>query len=567
MTTTLTEIRPGTYYDSVILMQLQKGLVSLPGVLDAGVMMGTPANREMLAQSGLFSPADGVVDPEDLIITVKAESEAMAQAALVQVNKLLERRRSPAVAHDFHPRSLEMAARMHPDSQLVLVSVPGRHAAEVAHQALDLGKHVFLYSDNVSLEDEIALKQSAAEKGLLVMGPDCGTAAINGIGLGFANRTRRGTIGIVAASGTGLQAIMVAVDDLGGGVTHAIGTGGRDLKDQVGAITARQGLALLDSDPDTQVIVLASKPPSPRVAVQLMRLAQTLHKPVVINFLGYAPPARNIDNLHFALTLYETAELAVGVTRARRETAPKLEFAPSQQYLRGLFSGGTLAYETMLVLRAFSMRVYSNVPLDPDDQLPDSTISREHTIVDLGEDEFTVGRLHPMMDNDLRLRRLQQEVADTETAVILLDVVLGDGAHPNPASELGDAIAAAKTAARSAGRHLEVVALVLGSESDPQDAADQIQQLRQAGARVETRTEAAACYVGRIITSLIPSTNADIQPVDLNAFVGSLDVINVGLESFFESLTQQGAAAIHVDWRPPAQGNEELMSILKKMKN
>jgi FdrA protein len=548
-------------------MQLQKGLVSLPGVLDAGVMMGTPANREMLAQSGLFSPAAGVVDPEDLIITVKAESEAMAQAALVQVNKLLERRRSPAAAHDFHPRSLEMAARMHPDSQLVLVSVPGRHAAEVARQALDLGKHVFLYSDNVSLEDEIALKQSAAEKGLLVMGPDCGTAAINGIGLGFANRTRRGTIGIVAASGTGLQAIMVAVDDLGGGVTHAIGTGGRDLKDQVGAITAQQGLALLDSDPDTQVIVLASKPPSPRVAVQLMRLAQTLHKPVVINFLGYAPPARKIDNLHFALTLNETAELAVGVTRARRETAPKLEFAPSQQYLRGLFSGGTLAYETMLVLRAFSMRVYSNVPLDPDDQLPDSTTSREHTIVDLGEDEFTVGRLHPMMDNDLRLRRLQQEVADTETAVILLDVVLGDGAHPNPASELGYAIAAAKTAARSAGRHLEVVALVLGSESDPQDAAGQIEQLRQAGARVETRTEAAACYVGRIITSLTPSTNADIQPVDLNAFVGSLDVINVGLESFFESLTQQGAAAIHVDWRPPAQGNEELMSILKKMKN
>ena len=567
MATTLTEIRPGTYHDSVILMQLQKGLVSLPGVLDAGVMMGTPANREMLAQSGLFSPAAGVVDPEDLIITVKAESEAMAQAALVQVNKLLERRRSPAAAHDFHPRSLEMAARMHPDSQLVLVSVPGRHAAEVARQALDLGKHVFLYSDNVSLEDEIALKQSAAEKGLLVMGPDCGTAAINGIGLGFANRTRRGTIGIVAASGTGLQAIMVAVDDLGGGVTHAIGTGGRDLKDQVGAITAQQGLALLDSDPDTQVIVLASKPPSPRVAVQLMRLAQTLHKPVVINFLGYAPPARKIDNLHFALTLNETAELAVGVTRARRETAPKLEFAPSQQYLRGLFSGGTLAYETMLVLRAFSMRVYSNVPLDPDDQLPDSTTSREHTIVDLGEDEFTVGRLHPMMDNDLRLRRLQQEVADTETAVILLDVVLGDGAHPNPASELGYAIAAAKTAARSAGRHLEVVALVLGSESDPQDAAGQIEQLRQAGARVETRTEAAACYVGRIITSLTPSTNADIQPVDLNAFVGSLDVINVGLESFFESLTQQGAAAIHVDWRPPAQGNEELMSILKKMKN
>ncbi|MDP7260316.1 MAG: hypothetical protein QF376_05495, partial [Anaerolineales bacterium] len=217
------------------------------------------------------------------------------------------------------------------------------------------------------------------------------------------------------------------------------------------------------------------------------------------------PPARKIGNLHFALTLHETAELAMGVIEARgpeREPPPKIEFAASQLYVRGLFSGGTLASETLLLLRAFSSRVYSNVPLDPDDRLPDSTISREHTIVDLGEDEFTLGRLHPMMDNDLRLRRLQQEAADTETAVILLDVILGDGAHPNPSAELAPAIAAAKTAARSAGRYLEVVALVLGSESDPQDAGAQIEQLLQAGARVETRTEAAASYVGSIITTL-----------------------------------------------------------------
>ena len=570
MATTSSEIRIGTYYDSVVLMQLQKGLLALPGVLDAGVMMGTPANRQVLAQSDLLSPAAEAAMPEDLIITVKAETEAMAQDALVQVNELLKRRRSPAAAQRFHPRSLEMAARMRPDAQWVLVSVLGRYAAEVARQALDLGKHVFLYSDNVSLEDEIALKQSAAEKGLLVMGPDCGTAAINGIGLGFANRTRRGTIGIVAASGTGLQAIMVAIDKLGGGVTHAIGTGGRDLNEQIGAITARQGLALLDNDPDTQVIVLASKPPSSVVAAQLMRFAQTLRKPVAVNFLGYVPPARKIGNLHFALTLHETAELAMGVIEARgpeREPPPKIEFAASQLYVRGLFSGGTLAYETLLLLRAFSSRVYSNVPLDSDDRLPDSTISREHTIVDLGEDEFTVGRLHPMMDNDLRLRRLQQEAADTETAVILLDIVLGDGAHPNPSAELAPAIVAAKTAARSAGRYLEVVALVLGSESDPQDAAEQIDQLLQAGARVETRTEAAASYVGRIITTLNSDSYGDIAPLALDAFTQPLDAINVGLESFYESLTVQGAAAVHVDWRPPAHGNEELMSILAKMKN
>ena len=569
MTTTSSEIRAGAYYDSVILMQLQKGLLALSGVLDAGVMMGTPANKEVLARSDLLSPAAEAAVPEDLIITVRAESEILAQEALAQVSELLKRRRSPAAAQDFRPRSLEMAVRMHPDAQWALVSVPGRHAAGVARQALELGKHIFLYSDNVSLEDEIALKQSAAQKGLLVMGPDCGTAAINGTGLGFANRTRRGNIGIVAASGTGLQAIMVAIDDLGGGVTHAIGTGGRDLQAQVGAITARQGLSLLDNDPDTQVIVLASKPPSPVVAAQLMQFTQTLRKPVVVNFLDYAPPARQIGNLHFALTLYETAELAVGAQHAapRAPTKSQLTFAASQRYLRGLFSGGTLAYETLLLLRTFTGGVYSNAPLDAADRLPDSAISQEHTIVDLGEDEFTVGRLHPMMDNDLRLRRLQQEAADPETAVILLDVVLGDGAHPDPAAELGQAIAAAKTAARSAGRQLEVVALVLGSENDPQDVAAQIEQLRRAGAHVETRTEAATSYVGQIITTLNPSADGDIAPVALNAFTRPLDAINIGLESFYESLTGQGAAAIHVDWRPPAQGNQKLMSILAKMES
>ena len=534
--------------------------------------MGTPANKEVLAQSDLLSPAAEAAMPEDLIITVRAESEILAQEALAQVSELLKRRLSQAAAQDFRPRSLEMAIRMRPDAQWALVSVPGRYAAGVARQALELGKHIFLYSDNVSLEDEIALKQSAAQKGLLVMGPDCGTAAINGIGLGFANRTRRGNIGIVAASGTGMQAIMVAIDNLGGGVTHAIGTGGRDLKAQVGAITARQGLALLDSDPDTQVIVLASKPPSSLVAAQLMQSAQTLRKPVVVNFLGYAPPARQIGNLHFALTLHETAELAVGLSTSpsspsQTERTGKGVFAPGQRYLRGLFSGGTLAYETLLLLRAFTGRVYSNAPLHAADRLPDSAISQEHTIVDLGEDEFTVGRLHPMMDNDLRLRRLQQEAADPETAVILLDVVLGDGAHPNPVAELGPAISAAKTAARSEGRQLEVVALALGSENDPQDTATQIEQLRHAGARVEMCTEAAASYVGQIIAALNPNADRDIAPVALNAFSQPLDAINIGLESFYESLTGQGAAAIHVDWQPPAQGNQKLMSILAKMKS
>ncbi|MDP6792756.1 MAG: acyl-CoA synthetase FdrA, partial [Anaerolineales bacterium] len=532
-----------------------------------GVMMGTIANKDMLARSNLLVPDAETAMPEDLVIAVSAESYVVGQEALSRVDELLKRPRTSAADQEFRPRSLETAVRVRPESQWVLVSLPGRYAVGVAQQALELGKHIFLYSDNVSLEDEMTLKQSAAEKGLLLMGPDCGTAVINGIGLGFANRIRRGAIGIVAASGSGLQAIMVAIDKIGEGVSHAIGTGGRDLKEEVGAITARQGMDLLDSDPGTQVIVLSSKPPSTAVAEKLIKLAQTMHKPVVVNFLGYSPPARRIGNVYFALTLHEAAEVAKEATREQPEVPLKFEFAPSQRYMRGLFSGGTLAYETMLLLRGFGERVYSNIPLDREDRLSDSAISREHTIVDLGEDEFTIGRLHPMIDNDLRLRRFYQESADPETAVILLDVVLGDGAHPNPAADFAPAIASARSAAHLSGRQLEVVALVVGSESDPQEVAAQIELLREAGAWVETRTERAVDFVGRIITTLNCQSNGDIPAVALDGLTKPLDAINIGLESFYESLTIQGAGAVHVEWRPPAQGNEELMSILANMQS
>jgi FdrA protein len=364
-------------------------------------------------------------------------------------------------------------------------------AAGVARQALRLGKNVFLYSDNVSLDDETALKQMAAEKGLLVMGPDCGTAIVNGVGLGFANRVRRGPIGLVAASGTGLQQVSARIHQLGSGVTHALGTGGRDLSQAVGAVTARQGLDLLSRDPETRVIVLVSKPPSPAVADELLRAARSAGKPIVVDFIGYSPPARQVDNLHFATTLDEAADLAVQLAASTPDAEPALDlnldrFAPGQRYLRGLFSGGTLAYEALLILQGYLPGVYSNAPLDKEYRLANSLVSQAHTIVDLGEDEFTVGRLHPMMDNDLRIRRLQQEADDAEVAVILLDVVLGYGAHPDPASELAPAIARARTGAEKAGRYLEVVTVVVGTDEDPQGFDAQVQQLEAAGARVET---------------------------------------------------------------------------------
>ena len=571
MTVTKVEIRKGAYYDSVILMQLQRSLAQQPGIMDAGVVMGTASNKEVLQQSAMLVAEVESANAEDLVIVVVGDDEASAQTALSKVDELVAARRGSGGAQDYHPRSIETAVKMLPDASWVLVSVPGRYAAGVARQAMSFNKHVFLYSDNVSLEDEISLKGQAAQKGLLVMGPDCGTAIVNGIGLGFANKIRKGPIGVVAASGTGLQQVTVRIHQMGGGITHALGTGGRDLSEAVNASTARQGLDLMARDPDTKVIVLVSKPPSPKVANELIKAARSIPKPIVVNFIGYASASRRVDNIFFATTFDETAELAIRLVDSKEDfgTQPDIsKFKPGQKYLRGLFSGGTLQYEALLILQNYLPIVYSNAPLDKKNKLEDSLVSKEHTIIDLGEDEFTVGRLHPMMDNDLRIRRLEKESADPEVAVLLLDLVLGYGAHADPASELAPAIASAIKTAASAGRTLEVVAVVSGTDEDPQGMENQVKALKEAGARVEVSNDAAARYVGRLIQAIEHSnqTAPSTMQVDLGAIKNPMAGINVGLESFTESLIAQGAQAVHVEWKPSAGGNERLAGILERMR-
>ncbi len=569
MTTIKSEIRKGAYYDSIVLMQLQRGLLELPGVIDAGAIMATPANRDLLAANDLL-PDSIAANPDDLLIVVKAEEEAAALQALAQVDTLLARKRA-TTDQEFRPRSLDAAIKQLPEAGWVLVSVPGRYAAGVARDALELGRHVFLYSDNVSLVDEVTLKHTARSKGLLVMGPDCGTAIINGIGLGFANRVRRGSIGVVGAAGTGLQAITSHIHELGAGVSHAIGTGGRDLKSEVGAITAHQALEILARDPGTQVIVLVSKPPAPDVATRLLTAAQSTGKPVVVDFIGYAPPGRRLGSLQFATTLSEAAEMAsklsvIGNWKPGDTTLPITNY-----YLRGLFSGGTLAYEALLMLQAALYPLFSNAPITHNQLLSDPFHSQAHTIVDLGSDEFTVGRLHPMLDNDLRIRRLRQEAADPEAGIILLDVVLGEGAHPDPASELAPVIRDVidhsemrDKRLRSAPLGLEIVVIVIGTEDDPQNLQSQIDRLIGAGAIVFRTTGEAVEYVARRMSHFAPD---DYPPVALDRFTQSpLAAINVGVESFYASLKSQGASVVQVDWRPPAGGNEKLAALLAKMK-
>jgi FdrA protein len=560
MTTIEHELRPGAYYDSVVLMQLQRALVDLDGVLDAGVVMATQANLDLLEDTGL--PIKNVeARPEDLLIVIKAKSKATANNALEQVDDLLKRRRS-AAASTYRPRSLDAAVRQLPQANWILISIPGRYAANVSRQALEAGKHVFLYSDNVSLEDEVSLKQYGQENGLLVMGPDCGTAIVNGVGFGFANRVRRGAIGLVGASGTGIQAITTAIHHLGQGVSHALGTGGRDLKREVGAICAQQALDLLAHDPATEVIVVVSKPPDPDVAASLLAAAKQTGKPTVINFIGYAAPTRQIDNLHFAQTLQESAERAValigdvGVTTTPTEkpSGPK-----ERKYLRGLFSGGTLAIETTRGLVALLSDVHTNLSGTGAALLDDPLVSQSHTVLDLGEDIFTVGRLHPMMDNDLRMRRMKQEADDPQVALLLLDVVLGEGAHPDPASELAPLILEVREQ-----HQVDVAVLLIGTDEDPQGLERQHESLEAAGAVVFTDTMSLVAYA---VACLAIEAGDPGHPVKLESLTSSVAAINIGLETFYDSLSEQGAEVVQVDWRPPAGGDERLMDILSKMKS
>lgn len=557
------QVRRGAYCDSIVLMQLQSALKDLPGVLDSGAAMATETNLSLLRDNALLPSGldSGRLNAEDLLVVVKAEDAAAASGALARIDELLARR-SRTVAGEYRPKSLETAVKSLPEARWVLVSVPGRYAARVASDALDLGRHVFLYSDNVELADEVALKHKALARGLLVMGPDCGTTIVGGVGLGFANRVRRGTIGLVGASGTGLQAITSHIHRLGHGVSHALGTGGRDLHGEVGAATARQALGLLARDPGTEVIVIVSKPPSPAVASRLLNAARAAGKPVVVDFIGYALPARRLGDVHFAASLGEAAALAVELAEQADtgppKTAARTAKARTVGYLRGLFSGGTLAHEALQGLRALLNPLHSNVEVDGVLPLHDPAKSRGHTIVDLGADELTVGRVHPMIDPELCGERLRREGEDDETGLILLDVVLGDGAHPDPASVLAPVIAEVRRR-----RELPVVAVVVGTDADPQDLDAQIERLEGGGAVV---FHDVADAVAHVADSLAPESGdrlAEIDAADLRAPVAA---INVGLESFYDSLVAQGAAAVHVEWRPPAGGNEKLMAILEKMR-
>ena len=494
---------PNLYRDSVSLMQLSAALGKLPGVEQASAVMATPGNLEFLRQAGLVD-GDIAPRPNDLLVAVRGKSTAQLEAALAAALSSLNNesvKDVQATTAEAPLRSLQMALARSPAANLALISVPGDYAAAEAMKALRLGLHVMLFSDNVALADEVALKRYAAGQGLLVMGPDCGTAIIDGVPLGFANAVRRGAVGVVGASGTGTQQVTSLVHRRGGGISHAIGTGGHDLGKDVGGITMLQGLRLLARDPDTKAIVLISKPPSPAIARDVIAAARSAGKPVVINFIGSTDDPSG-GNLHVSRTLDEAASAAVALSKGRKpgRTAsaaiklPKFKFKKGQRYIRGLFSGGTFCYEASALLGD----VWSNAPVDPKRTIENPWKSREHTLIDLGDDVFTRGRPHPMIDLRLRNERMLEEAADPQVALILLDVVLGYGSHPDPASELVPVLMKIKKKNHSPA----IVASVCGTDEDPQGLDRQETALREAGVLLTESNASAARLAGAIAAKL-----------------------------------------------------------------
>jgi len=490
-------IRKNEYHDSVFLMRVAKTISEKEGVLQAAALMGTEKNKGLLGDIGIRGPEIATATPQDLILAIQAERQEVLDELLGNIDRWFH----PVTGGEIHfsVRTLEEAFHRQPHSNLTVISLPGEYAGREARKALELGLNVFLFSDHVPIEEEISLKKLAREKGLIVMGPDCGTAIIGGIGVGFANRIRRGPIGVIGASGTGIQEFTSLVHRAGSGISQAIGTGSRDFSDAVGGLSFLSAMEALEADPETQLIAILSKPPGKLTLVGLAPRISRCPKPVIVCFLGFKENILPGPASHqLAHTLDEAAMLAVQFVTGRSDLiiAPdsaRLENlihkeragkTSAQKYLRGLFAGGTFCYQAQQILQEYKMEAYSNAPLEGNLPLANSSCSVKHTLVDMGADEFTSGRPHPMIDSRLRYDRILKEAQDPEIAILLLDIILGFNSCPDPAGDLAPAIVAAKRGFAKRGGSLSVIVSVCGTEDDLQDLNRQTRILENAGALV-----------------------------------------------------------------------------------
>lgn len=576
-----TIIKANSYQDSINLMLLTNAVNALEGVNKSQIMMGTDANKDIFKNSGLLTPEAEAASPSDMVIVVDTDDKAVVDQVLAETERFLndlsvKNNQSENVKS---VKNWNAALEALPDANLALVSIPGEYAADEIEKALDHNLHVFSFSDNVSLEDEVRLKKKAHEKGLLLMGPDCGTGIISGIPMAFTNVVNQGNIGIVGASGTGIQEVTAMIDKLGGGVVHAIGTGGRDLSDKVGAITVMDAIVGLEHHDPTEVIVVISKPPAPAVRDNVVQLLQDVSKPVVAIFLGEKPDHHE-GNVYLAHTLEETARMAVDLANGEKVKANYYEPVSFEvkeplaegKTAKGLYSGGTLAAEAAMLI---------SEALDLGGLIKEEGYilkANGFEVMDLGDDIYTQGKPHPMIDPDVRINKIKEYANDPATGVILLDCVLGYGCHPDMANALAPTIKEAIATAKADGRELYFVGTVVGTKQDPQDYNQAVRTLEEAGVIVEKSNakavQLALKFMGKEMVEadkeVIPYTKERNPLPKLSAAVDELlnsmpRVINIGLESFTEPIIKYGGETVQFSWKPMAGGNKKLIKILNAL--
>ncbi|MDG2404809.1 MAG: acyl-CoA synthetase FdrA [Paracoccaceae bacterium] len=475
--TVINEIRTGLYLDSVSLMRISRTIAGLEGVEEAALMMASPSNRQIMANADLLNSSSDDAGGGDLIVGIRAQSKIAGEEALAEAVRLLDQpaERSAGEANQWQPRSVRAALKAAPKHQLVLISVPGDFAVSEARKAINQGCHVMIFSDNVDLADEVLLKQEARDKGCLIMGPDCGTAIINGTPLAFANKVAKGDIGIVGASGTGIQEVSCLIDVGGKGISQAVGVGGRDLKDAVGGISTLMAIDALDRDADTKHIVIISKPPSHSVQKRILERVGASEKNFTICFVG-ADECELPGNAKLVSTLRGAALDALGensVSDGFDAVAVASSLPEVTGKILGLYTGGTLCAEAQVILTLAGEAVSSNAAIPGVLGLDDEEDT--HRLIDLGADEYTKGKPHPMIDPTVRFGAFTEALADKSVGLVLLDFVIGYGSHDDPAGQLTEFLS------NCAGDHPILIASVTGTELDPQVRSRQLAKLEQAG--------------------------------------------------------------------------------------
>lgn len=549
-------IKKGSFQDSVSLMLISRQLSGSEGVEEVSVMMGTPANKALLDATGLWHPMFDDATPNDICVAVRAKETNEQQDVLAMISEQLEKvlaeisQASQTGARLPKARRWKTALEKQPDSNLALISVAGEYAASVAHDALDNGLNVMMFSDNVPAQEERELKLRAKQKNLIVMGPDCGTSIIAGAPLAFANVIPNGGIGIIGASGTGIQELASQIALSNQGISHAIGLGGRDLSEEIGGISALTALQMFEHDMSTRVIAFVSKPPSPAIEQRVLTAMKAQSKPVVALFLGTRRAQARDENVFFANSIAEAGRLSAMLANVQdiKRVLPSVQGTK----ILGLYAGGTLAAEAALLL-AENQSLTTDATHDKGVMLNDAG----HLIIDLGDDFYTRGRPHPMIDPTTRNLEIQNRLANEDIGVLLLDVVIGFGATPDPASQLIEAIQHIR---EQREKPINVIATVTGTDQDPQSRTQQIQLLLEGNISVVNSLEEAVL----LAESLISQESLQVQDLQDSLFDG-VKVINIGLKSFAEDLQATSTPVVHYQWSPIAGGNPELSRLLKQM--